>query len=78
MTQFLAMGGYGAYIWGAYVVALVVLGGLLWQSRRSARLRQAELMALRGTLRPRAIGPTTGPVVERLRPAVTAATPVAE
>jgi len=27
MSEFLAMGGYAAYVWPAYAVALVILGG---------------------------------------------------
>jgi len=27
MTEFLAMGGYAAYVWPAYGVAFIVLGG---------------------------------------------------
>ena len=32
ITEFLAMGGYAFYVWSAYVLAGIVLGGLIWQS----------------------------------------------
>lgn len=44
-TGFLAMGGYGAYIWSAYAAALVALGGLALVSvaeRRRVRRALAE------------------------------------
>jgi heme exporter protein D len=43
MSQFLAMGGYAAFVWPAYGVALLALGGLLIQSLRQYRARQREL-----------------------------------
>jgi heme exporter protein D len=43
MSQFLAMGGYAAFVWPAYGVALLALGGLLVQSVRQYRARQREL-----------------------------------
>jgi heme exporter protein D len=48
MNQFLAMGGYAQFVWPAYGVALVVLGGLLLLSVRQYRARQAELDRLQG------------------------------
>jgi heme exporter protein D len=53
MTSFFAMGGYGAYVWAAYGFAILVMLGLLWQSLRLARKRQAELEALKETMRGR-------------------------
>jgi heme exporter protein D len=47
LRQFLAMGGYAAYVWPAYIIAAVVLAGLLASSFQSARKREAELAALR-------------------------------
>jgi heme exporter protein D len=47
LRQFFAMGGHGAYIWPAYILAVVVLAGLLVTSLQSARKREAELAALR-------------------------------
>ncbi|MGY9055227.1 MAG: heme exporter protein CcmD [Alphaproteobacteria bacterium] len=40
------MGGYGPYIWSAYGITALVLGGLLvwsWRGLRSAERREAEL-----------------------------------
>ena len=41
------MGDYGAFIWPAYAVTALVLGGLLWSSLREGR-RQRELMDVLG------------------------------
>ena len=37
ISHYLAMGGYGAFVWSAYGVALAVLGGLAWHSWRRYR-----------------------------------------
>jgi heme exporter protein D len=52
LTDFLAMGGYAAYVWPAYGFAALVLIVLLAQSWRSARRRAAELEQLRHLARP--------------------------
>jgi heme exporter protein D len=52
LTDFLAMGGYAAYVWPAYGFAAVVLIALLVQSWRSARRRDAELEQVRRFARP--------------------------
>ncbi len=64
MTDFLAMGGYGAYVWTAFGFAIAVMVGLLWQSWWLARKRQAELDALKEVLRGRRRRPTR-PLVAR-------------
>lgn len=52
----LAMDGHGAYVWSAYVIALVVLAYLIWSPLRRrqvleknlrADFRRAELLAER-------------------------------
>ena len=51
MTEFLAMGGYAAYVWTAYGVAVVVLVGLTVTTlarRRSSRRDLEALERLRG------------------------------
>jgi heme exporter protein D len=51
MMQFLAMGGYAAYVWTAYGAAVVVLAGLVVATlarRRSSRRSLAALEQLRG------------------------------
>ena len=45
--EFLAMGGYAAYVWPALAVSALVMVALLVFSLRSLRARQAELDALR-------------------------------
>jgi heme exporter protein CcmD len=52
LTEHLAMGGYGAYVWSAFAVALVLLVGLFLQSRHAARRRELELEELRAKVRP--------------------------
>jgi len=43
MSDFFNMGGYAAYVWGAYGVAAVVLVGLVWQSVKNLRASEREL-----------------------------------
>ncbi len=43
MSSWFAMGGYGAYIWPAYIVVGVVLTALWVVSRRTLKSREAEL-----------------------------------
>ena len=40
------MGGYGAYVWPAWGVAVLVLGGLIVASIRTMRAREQELAEL--------------------------------
>jgi len=47
LMTFLSMGGYGGYIWPAYLIAAVVLLGLLVASLRGVRGQEARLAALR-------------------------------
>jgi heme exporter protein D len=46
VASFLAMGGYAAFVWPAYGIATVVLGGLLAWSLGAYRRRQRELAEL--------------------------------
>ena len=48
------MGGYAAYVWSAFAVALLLLVGLFLQSRHAARRRELELELeeLRARVRP--------------------------
>jgi heme exporter protein D len=51
MDEFFAMGGYGAYVWPAYIVSAAVLAGLIiLVLRRAAKARRtlAALEAKRG------------------------------
>jgi len=47
MSEFFAMGGYAAFVWSAYAVAMVVLCGLLGISFKSMREREALVEVLR-------------------------------
>jgi heme exporter protein D len=48
ILEFLAMGGYAAYVWPAFGTAALVLAVLLWNSVARLRSRQAMLKALEG------------------------------
>ncbi len=52
MSDFLAMGGYAAYVWSAFAIAVALMVGLFAQSRQAARRREAELAELRLQVRP--------------------------
>jgi heme exporter protein D len=45
LDHFLAMGGYARFVWPAYGVALIVLGGLLAESLVTYNKRKRELAA---------------------------------
>ena len=51
MSEFLAMGGYAAYVWPAYGVAVAVLGGLAIDAVLRYRAAQRRLDRLRETER---------------------------
>jgi heme exporter protein D len=44
--EFLAMGGYAAYVWPAYGAAAVILVGLVVASRRKLRAAQRSVALL--------------------------------
>jgi heme exporter protein D len=46
-SKFFSMGGYAFYVWGSYLLALIVMGGevlLLWKRRRSLMNRRFDLI----------------------------------
>ena len=45
VDQFFAMGGYARFVWPAYALALIVLGGLLAESLMTYNKRKRELAA---------------------------------
>lgn len=45
--SFLSMGGYGAYVWTSYGLALLVMGGLFLQARRDLRHSEQRLLGLK-------------------------------
>ena len=52
LGRFVAMGGYGGFVWSAYGIALVVLGGLAlyaWRRYRTGLRALAELQRRIGT-----------------------------
>jgi len=46
LASWAVMGGYAAYVWPAYAVALIVLGGIAGQSwrRYRASIRELDLL----------------------------------
>jgi len=46
MTDFLAMGGHGGYIWPAFGITALILIGLLVASWRRVRQRETQLAEL--------------------------------
>jgi heme exporter protein D len=66
----LTMNGYGRFVWPAYAVTLVVLVGVLVQSVRALRRRQAALdVLLPGDRRARRGGQPRAPVQRPAAPA---------
>lgn len=57
LSEFFAMGGYGAYVWPAFGFAALVLGALLAQSWRASRRREAEFEQLKQLVRPAGVRP---------------------
>jgi heme exporter protein D len=51
VAEFLAMGGYAAYVWPAFGFTILVLAGLWLLSLRQMRAKEAELEALRSQMR---------------------------
>jgi heme exporter protein D len=45
VDHFFAMGGYARFVWPAYGLAVIVLGGLVAQSLITYRKRQRQLRA---------------------------------
>ncbi|MFQ5764513.1 MAG: heme exporter protein CcmD [Rhodospirillales bacterium] len=46
LSEFLGMGGYAAFVWPAYLIAAVVLVGLMVASRRSLGAAEDALRTL--------------------------------
>jgi len=51
VEAYLGMGGYGAFIWAAYLLATLILAGLLAQSRRVLKKQEALLLRLKSIRR---------------------------
>lgn len=46
ISAFFHMGGYAAFVWPAYAIAVIVLGGLVAASLRQFRAREREAAAM--------------------------------
>ena len=53
MNEFLAMGGYGAFVWPSYLITAIVMLGLLIVSVRTWRDSKSTLDKLQGGRRGR-------------------------
>lgn len=42
-ANWVAMGGYGVYVWSAYALAVVILGFNVWSMRRARKLAYRHL-----------------------------------
>ena len=51
VSEFLEMGGYGAFIWPAYGAAAILMAGLLILSWKGMRQREALVESLRASRR---------------------------
>ena len=47
MSDFFHMGGHGVYIWSAYLIATVIVVGILVQTITTMRQRERQLAELR-------------------------------
>jgi heme exporter protein CcmD len=47
IAEYLHMGGYAMFVWPAYALVLVGLGGILWLSIQSWKAREAEFSGLK-------------------------------
>ena len=66
MHAFLAMGGYGWFVWSAYAITALVMVGLAVLSVRQARRRTSELERLReGQREPASTAPVRARVARR-------------
>ena len=54
LAEFLAMGGYGLFVWSSYLVTALVIGGLFVWSYRGLRAAEKRERALGGRERRRA------------------------
>jgi heme exporter protein D len=50
ITEYLAMGGYGVFVWAAYAVGVTVLGGLTIASLHTLRARERAVAELEKTM----------------------------
>ncbi len=51
ILKYLDMGGYAAWVWPAYGLAAVALGGILFFTLRDLKTREREFEALRSARR---------------------------
>lgn len=47
LLSFLSMGGYGAYVWPSYGLALLVMGGLFLLAQQDLRRNEQRLQDLK-------------------------------
>lgn len=59
LASFLDMGGYGHFVWPAFALTLLAMGGVLVESTTTLRARQRTFAALQGRRRPSRVGSDT-------------------
>ena len=52
MSEFFAMGGYAAYVWPAYIIAVATIGGMAIQTIQQWRRARDRLRALEADASP--------------------------
>lgn len=53
VAAFLAMGGYAVYVWPAFLIAALVMGGMLAATLRTLHRREAAIAAVERNANPR-------------------------
>jgi len=53
VMEFLRMGGYAAFVWPAYGLTVLVMGGMLGLTLKGLRARRRELQAFEAVAGPR-------------------------
>ena len=51
MNEFIQMGGYGLYIWPSYLIAIIIMAGLLMDSIATWRRQEKTLDNLRAIVK---------------------------
>ncbi len=49
MGEFLAMGGYGFYVWGSYVVTAIAIAAEIWAVRARIKAARNAIVEARDT-----------------------------
>lgn len=47
MSEFISMGGFGIYVWPAYLLTFLIMAGILWRSYFRAVKEEKALQAIK-------------------------------